>query len=95
MVCMDVGVYRRGVAELGHRQGRGGAGTVRERNRRAREYSRLCRTRRWCRRMWVVAIVLWAMLLAFLAWYLTLPEVKDEPEHTAQVDVVKAMVKWE
>lgn len=26
---------------------------MRERNRRAREYSRLCRTRRWCRRMWV------------------------------------------
>lgn len=68
---------------------------MRERNRRAREYSRLCRTRRWCRRLWVVAIVLWVMLLVFLAWCLTLPEVEDEPEHTAQVDVVKAMVKWE
>jgi hypothetical protein len=42
-----------------------------------------------------VALILWAMLLAFLAWCLTLPEVEDEPEHTAQVDVVKAMVKWE
>lgn len=68
---------------------------MRERNRRAREYSRLCRTRRWCRRLWAVEIVLWVMLLAFLAWCLTLPEVEDEPEHTAQVDVVKAMVKWE
>ena len=56
---------------------------MRERNRRAREYSRLCRTRRWCRRLWTVAIVLWVMLLAFLAWCLTLPEVEDEPEHTA------------
>lgn len=68
---------------------------MRERNRRAREYSRLCHTRRWCRRLWVVALILWAMLLAFLACCLTLPEVEDEPEHTAQVDVVKAMVKWE
>lgn len=56
---------------------------MRERNRRAREYSRLCRTRRWCRRLWVVALILWAMLLAFLAWCLTLPEVEDKPEHTA------------
>ncbi len=68
---------------------------MRERNRRAREYSRLCRTRRWCRRLWAVTIVLWVMLLVFLAWCLTLPDVEDEPEHTAQVDVVKAMVKWE
>lgn len=68
---------------------------MRERNRRAREYSRMCRTRRWCRRMWVVAIVLWVMLLVLVAWCLTLPDVEDEPEHTAQVDVVKAMVKWE
>ena len=50
---------------------------MRERNRRAREYSRMCRTRRWCRRLWAVAIVLWVMLLAFLAWCLTLPEVED------------------
>ena len=56
---------------------------MRERNRRAREYSRMCRTRRWCRRMWVVAIVLWVMLLVLVAWCLTLPEVSDEPEHTA------------
>lgn len=68
---------------------------MRERNRRAREYSRLCRTRRWCRRLWVVALILWAMLLVFLAWCLTLPEVEDEPEHTAQAGVVKAMLKWE
>lgn len=51
---------------------------MRERNRRAREYSRLCRTRRRCRRLWAVAIVLWVMLLAFLAWCLTLPEVQDD-----------------
>lgn len=57
---------------------------MRERNRRAREYSQLCRTRRWCRRMWAVAIVLWVMLLVLVAWCLTLPEVEDEPEHTAE-----------
>ena len=51
---------------------------MRERNRRAREYSRLCHTRRWCRRLWTVAIVLWVMLLAFLAWCLTLPEVDED-----------------
>lgn len=69
---------------------------MRDRNRRAREYSRLCRTRRWCRRLWVVAIVLWVMLLVLVAWCLTLPPLQeDEPGHTAQADVVKAMVKWE
>jgi hypothetical protein len=45
--------------------------------------------------MWVVAIVLWVMLLVLVAWCLTLPEVDGEPEHTAQAGVVKAMVKWE
>lgn len=51
---------------------------MRERNRRAREYSRLCRTRRLCRRMWVVAIVLWVMLLVLVAWCLTLPPVHED-----------------
>ena len=51
---------------------------MRERNRRAREYSRLCRTRRWCRRMWVVAIVLWVMLLVLVAWCLTLPPAQED-----------------
>lgn len=51
---------------------------MRERNRRAREYSQMCRTRRWCRRMWVVAIVLWVMLLVLVAWCLTLPPVQED-----------------
>ena len=51
---------------------------MRERNRRAREYSRMCRTRRWCRRMWVVAIVLWVMLLVLVAWCLTLPPLQED-----------------
>lgn len=50
----------------------------RERMTRAREYSRLCRTRRWCRRLWVVALVLWAAALAFTAWCLTLPPVHED-----------------
>ena len=62
---------------------------MRERNRRAREYSQLCRTRRWCRRMWAVAIVLWVMLLVLVAWCLTLPPV-EEPlvESPATVETV-------
>ena len=68
---------------------------MRERNRRAREYSRICRTRRWCMRLWTVAIVLWVMLLAFLAWCLTLPEVEDEPEHTAEPVMTEAQVAEE
>jgi len=51
---------------------------MRERNRRAREYSRLCRTRRWCRRLWAVALILWAMLLVLVAWCLTLPPVQED-----------------
>lgn len=38
----------------------------RERMDRAREYSRMCRTRRWCRRLWVAALILWAIVLASL-----------------------------
>ena len=68
---------------------------MRERNRRAREYSWMCRTRRWCRRMWVVAIVLWVMLLVLVAWCLTLPEVEDEPEHTAEPVMTEAQVAEE
>ena len=62
---------------------------MRERNRKAREYSRLCCIRRWNRRLWVVALILWAILLAFLAWCLTLPEV-EEPlvESPATVETV-------
>lgn len=41
---------------------------MRERNRRAREYSRMCRTRRWCRRLWALAIVLWVILLVTIFW---------------------------
>lgn len=47
---------------------------MRERNRRAREYSRMCRTRRWCRRLWLVAIVLWAILLVTICWVMQRPE---------------------
>lgn len=62
---------------------------MRERNRRAREYSRMCRTRRWCRRMWVVAIVLWVMLLVLVAWCLTLPAVQEPlMESPATVETV-------
>lgn len=49
-----------------------------ERMDRAREYSRLCRTRRWCRRLWVAVLILWAMLLVLVAWCLTLPPVQED-----------------
>lgn len=54
--------------------------TIRERNHRALEYSRRCRTRRWCRRLWVLSLILWAMLLAFMAWCMTLPETQESEE---------------
>ena len=68
---------------------------MRERNRRAREYSRLCRIRRWNRRLWVVAIVLWVMVLAVLAWCLSPPEVEDEPEYTAEPVMTEVSVAAE
>lgn len=51
---------------------------MRERNRRAREYSRRCQLLRWRRRLWAVAIVLWVMLLVLVAWCLTLPPVQED-----------------
>lgn len=47
---------------------------MRERNRRAREYSYRCRLLRWRRRLWVVAIVLWAILLVTICWVMQRPE---------------------
>lgn len=44
---------------------------MRERNRRAREYSRRCRLLRWRRRLWVVAIILWVALAAAIIWTMT------------------------
>lgn len=79
MVCMDAGVYRRGVVELGYRQGRGGAGAMRERNRRAREYSRRCQLLRWRRRLWVVAVILWMALAAAICWTMTRPAPQEAP----------------
>lgn len=50
----------------------------RERMDRAREYSRLCRIRRWENRLWVVGLILWAIVLAGLCWCLTLPPVQED-----------------
>lgn len=61
---------------------------MRERNRRAREYSRLCRIRRWENRLWVVGFILWAIVLAALCWCLTLPPVQEpvvESPPTAEI----------
>lgn len=52
---------------------------MRERNRRAREYSRRCRTRRLCKALWVVALVLWIITLAFAAWAFSLPKAEEAP----------------
>lgn len=68
MVYMGTDIHRRGVAELGYRQGRGGAGTMRERNRRAREYSRMCQLKRWYRRLAIMDIGLMAALVAAVLW---------------------------
>ena len=52
---------------------------MRERNRRAREYSRRCWARRWNRRLWILNILLGLAIAGILLWALTLPEAK-EPE---------------
>ena len=57
---------------------------MRERNRRAREYSRRCRARRWNRRLWILDILLGLAIAGILIWALTLPDVEDEPEYIAE-----------
>ena len=52
---------------------------MRERNRRAREYSRRCWARRWNRRLWILNILLGLAITGILLWALTLPEAQ-EPE---------------
>ena len=52
---------------------------MRERNRRAREYSRRCWARRWNRRLWILNILLGLAIVGILLWALTLPEAQ-EPE---------------
>ena len=57
---------------------------MRERNRRAREYSRRCWARRWNRRLWILDILLVLAIVGILIWALTLPEVEDDAEHIAE-----------
>ena len=52
---------------------------MRERNRRARAYSRRCWERRWNRRLWILNILLGLAIAGILLWALTLPEAQ-EPE---------------
>lgn len=62
---------------------------MRERNRRVREYSRMCRTRRWCRRLWALAIVLWVILLV------TIFLVMQRPEPTVEAVTAPVLVEVE
>ena len=50
---------------------------MRERNRRAREYSRRCWARRWNRRLWIINILLGLAIVGILLWALTLPEAQE------------------
>lgn len=52
---------------------------IRQRNRRAREYSQRCAARRWSRRLLLANALLVLLILAVLFWALTLPEAQ-EPE---------------
>lgn len=52
---------------------------IRQRNRRAREYSRRCWERRWHRRLWILNILLGLAIAGIILWALTLPEAQ-EPE---------------
>ena len=50
---------------------------MRERNRRARAYSRRCWERRWNRRLWILNILLGLAIVGILLWALTLPEAQE------------------
>ena len=52
---------------------------MRERNRRAREYSQRCWERRWNRRLWILNALMILLIIGILLWALTLPEAQ-EPE---------------
>lgn len=62
---------------------------MRQRNRRALEYSRRCQLLRWRRRLWVVAIVLWVMLLVAICW------VMHRPDQTVEVVTAPVLVEVE
>lgn len=64
---------------------------MRERNRRAREYSYRCMVQRWNRRLWVIALVLWAALLGVTWWAAHLPE--EVPEEAAPIIVIADTVE--
>ena len=50
---------------------------MRDRNRRAREYSQRCWERRWNRRLWILNILLGLAIAGILFWALTLPEAQE------------------
>jgi 3D (Asp-Asp-Asp) domain-containing protein len=56
---------------------------MRERNRRAREYSRRCWARRWNRRLWILNILLGLAIVGILLWALTLPEAQEPKREDA------------
>ncbi len=64
---------------------------MRERNRRAREYSYHCFVKRWSRRLWCIAIAAWAALLGVTWWAVHLPE--EVPEETAPLIVIAEMAE--
>ena len=60
---------------------------MRERNRRAREYSRRCWERRWNRRLWILNILLGLAIAGILLWALTLPEAQEPEENLLVCDI--------
>ena len=50
---------------------------MRERNRRAREYSQRCWERRWNRRLWILNALMILLIIGILLWALTLPEAQE------------------
>lgn len=60
---------------------------MRERNRRAREYSRRCWARRWNRRLWILNILLGLAIAGILLWALTLPEAQEPEENLLVCDI--------
>lgn len=65
---------------------------MRERNRRAREYSRRCWARRWNRRLRIANALMILLLIGIVLWALTLPEAQ-EPEHEDVPSPLPAVVQ--
>lgn len=91
---MGVCDHRRGMVEPIHHQGCGGVGSlsIKERNQRAREYSRRCRRWRLWRTLLAVNIVLATLLTVVSVCAVASAASVDKPEKAAATDAAMAIL---